>query len=121
MKLQKILEELDLTRFRGSPEEEKAIEILGAYASDLLSDVLAHAPRASILVTVQTHMNVVAVALHAEVAAVIFTCGLGPEEAIRKRAALEGLPLYGSELSTFDVAGRLYGLGLRGSGRCRGA
>jgi hypothetical protein len=121
MKLERILKELHLARFQASAEEERAIEILGAYASDLLSDVLAHAPRASILVTVQTHMNVVAVALHAEVAAVIFTCGLSPEEAIRKRAASERLPLYGSALCTFDVAGRLYGLGLRGSGRCRGA
>ena len=44
----------------------------GGYASDLLSDVLAHAAAGNLLVTVQTHLNVVAVALHAELLGVVF-------------------------------------------------
>ena len=33
-----------------------------AYTSDLLSDVMAHAPEACVLITVQNHLNTVAVA-----------------------------------------------------------
>lgn len=44
------------------PPPEPAPVVRAAYASDLLSDVVAHAPEDSILVTVQAHANTVAVA-----------------------------------------------------------
>jgi predicted aconitase with swiveling domain len=87
------------------------------HASDLLSDVLAHAPSGGILLTIQVHMNVIAVALHAGLSAVIFTEGMRPEELVRLRAVQEGLPLLATNESTFELAGRLYALGLRGRGQ----
>ena len=117
MKLKTIVEELELSRINAMPENEIQTEIHAGYASDLLSDVLAHAPRQSVLVTMQVHMNVVAVALHAEVAAVVFAAGRRPGDAIRRRATRENLPLYGARASTFDLVGRLYELGLRGKRR----
>ncbi len=84
------------------------------YASDLLSDVLAGAPRGAVLVTVQAHLNVIAVAVHAELAAVIFAANRAPERAVVERAAQERIPLYVSEQAAFDIVGRLYELGLRG-------
>ncbi|HUJ74538.1 MAG TPA: DRTGG domain-containing protein [bacterium] len=89
-------------------------EVQRAHASDLLSEVLANAPSGGLLLTIQVHMNVVAVALHAGLAGVVFTGGMRPEEAVRVRAAQEGLPLLCAAESTFDTAGRLYELGLRG-------
>jgi DRTGG domain len=89
-------------------------EVAAGHASDLLSDVLANAPTGSVLLTIQVHMNVIAVAMHAGLAAVIFTSGMRPEESVRRRAVEEGLPLLGTTESTFETAGRLYGLGLRG-------
>ena len=87
-----------------------------AHASDLLSDVLANAPTGAILLTIQVHMNVIAVALHAGLSAVLFTSGMRPEESVRLKAVQEGLPLLATTDSTFDAAGKLYGLGLRGRG-----
>ena len=89
-------------------------EIAQGYASDLLSDVLAHAPRGGVLVTIQVHMNVVAVAVHAELAAVIFASERVPDEDVRRTAAKEGVALYSARESAFDLAGRLYALGVRG-------
>ena len=89
-------------------------EVRSAHASDLLSDVLANAPSGGLLLTIQVHLNVVAVALHAGLAAVIFTSGMAPEEAVRAKAVEEGLALFGTGESTFELAGRLYALGLRG-------
>ena len=91
-------------------------DIQRAHASDLLSDVLANAPSGGVLLTIQVHMNVIAVALHAGLAAVIFTSGMKPDEAARRKAVEEGLPLLGTAESTFDAAGKLYALGLRGRG-----
>ena len=97
-----------------TPELDASAGVSSAHASDLLSDVLANAPTGGVLLTIQVHLNVVAVALHAAQAAVIFTSGMRPDEAVRAKAAAEQLPLYGTAQSTFDLAGRLYALGIRG-------
>ena len=89
-------------------------DITHAYASDLMSDVLANAPMGAILVTLQVHLNVIAVAGHAGLRAVIFACGRRPDEDAIEKAPEEGLSLYLSRADTFNIAGRLYELGLRG-------
>ena len=91
-------------------------EIKSGHSSDLLSDVLANAPGGSVLVTIQVHINVVAVAVHAGLSGVIFASGMVPEERVRQKAVEEGLPLFVSNEPTFDIVGKLYGLGLRGQG-----
>jgi hypothetical protein len=93
---------------------EGSADISRAHASDLLSEVLANAPSGGLLLTIQVHMNVIAVALHAGLAGVVFTGGMRPEDAVRLRAVQEGLPLLCTAETTFDTAGRLYELGLRG-------
>ena len=114
MKLGEIVERLSLESLTPQLQPSSTVEVLGGFASDLLSDVLANAPRGGVLVTIQVHMNVVAVALHAELAAVIFSSGRVPEEKVRQKAVEEGIALYSSRESSFDVVGRLYALGLRG-------
>jgi len=91
-----------------------AVTVSAGYASDLLSDVLAHAPRRGLLVTIQAHLNVIAVAVHAELEAVIFAGGRRPDEAVRLKAIEEGIALFVSPEPAFEVVGRLYALGLRG-------
>ncbi len=114
MKVNDIAEKLGLESLTPEIKTEESIDVLKGHASDLLSDVLANAPSGSVLVTIQVHMNVIAVALHAGVASVIFSSSMVPDEAVREKATLEGLPLYTSKESTFDIAGQLYCLGLRG-------
>lgn len=89
-------------------------EVTRGHASDLFSDVLANAPSGGVLLTTQAHMNVIAVALHAGLAAVVFTQGMRPEQAVRLKGVEQGLPLLAAKESTFDLAGRMYALGLRG-------
>lgn len=89
-------------------------DVTGGYASDLLSDVLAHAPAGGVLITLQVHLNVIAVASHAGLQAVIFSSDRIPEQDVIDRAAGEDLCLYASSANTFEIAGRLYEMGLRG-------
>jgi predicted transcriptional regulator len=114
MNLNQIVAALGLQSLTPAPAESLQIEISRAHASDLLSDVLANAPSGGVLLTIQVHLNVIAVALHAMQAAVIFTSGMLPEEAVRNKAMEEGIPLFATKESTFDAAGKLYGLGIRG-------
>ncbi len=114
MKLAEIARKLELENLTPeiTPDDER--EVAGGHVSDLLSDVLAHAPRSGVLVTVQVHTNVVAVALHTELAAIIFASDRRPDENTRAKAAEEGIALYTSRQPAFDIVGRLYALGLRG-------
>lgn len=114
MTLQQIARRLDLAPLNPQVTLDASREIGRAHASDLLSDVLANAPGGGLLLTIQVHLNVIAVAVHAGLSAVVFTSGLNPEPEVLQKAAIEGLPLFGTRESTFDVAGRLYALGLRG-------
>jgi hypothetical protein len=113
MKLRDIVERLGLEPL--TPElETDTTDIREGYVSDLLSDVLANGPQGGVLVTVQVHLNVVAVAVHAELAAVIFAMDRRPDEAVRQKAAEEGIRLFVSEATAFEIVGRLHELGVRG-------
>lgn len=114
MTLREMAEKLDLTELTSGLNEEQTREVAGGHVSDLLSDVLTNAPRGGVLVTIQAHLNVVAVAAHAELAAVVFSSNRKPEEAVIRKAVEERLPLFMSKQTSFDVAGRLYELGVRG-------
>ncbi len=115
MKLEQIVAELGLTEL-SAPAAGAADDISRGYASDLLSDVLAHAPAGGLLVTLQVHLNVIAVAGHADLAGVVFAGGRRPEPDVIDKAREEGLALYVATDDTFDIVGRLYTLGVRGSG-----
>jgi hypothetical protein len=112
MRLEEIAQTLDLKEL--TPGIVRSEDVTGGYASDLLSDVLAHAPAGAVLITLQVHLNVVAVASHASLQAVIFSCNRMPEQDVIDRAAEENVCLYASSADTFEIAGRLYELGLRG-------
>ena len=119
MRLQELADVLDLKPLapaEGAPTGAAGPDITRGYASDLLSDVLANAPSGGVLVTLQVHLNVIAVAGHAGMAAVIFSSDRMPEAEVIAKAAEEGIALFVSSQDTFDLAGRLYELGVRGSG-----
>ena len=115
MRLDDIARELKLVELVPPNEVEREAEVTRGYASDLLSDVLAHAPEGGLLVTLQVHLNVIAVASHADMAAVVFAGGRTPEDDVLAKAAAEGLTLYTPQSDTFDIVGRLYALGVKGN------
>jgi len=114
VKLREMAEKLCLNCLTPDLDLEAGPDVAGGHSSDLLSDVLANAPAGGVLVTIQVHMNVIAVASHCELAAVIFAAGRLPDEALRRKATEEGIALFSASRSTFDVVGALYAEGLRG-------
>jgi hypothetical protein len=111
MKVKDIIKELDL-EVRTKISED--VEITGGYASDLLSDVIANAKEGNIWITLQTHQNIVAVAVLKNLAGIILVNSRIPDEETLKKAEQEKIPILISKLPAFELVGRLYNLGIRG-------
>lgn len=86
--------------------------VTGGYVSDLLSNVMGQAVTGNIWITMQGHQNVVAVALLSGLAAVIITGGVQPDDAMVNKANTEGVVVLLTELSSYEIAGRMYQLGI---------
>ncbi len=110
MTVKDIAEHLGLTVAAGAKGLERPAQ--GAYISDLLSDVMAGAKPGMLWMTIQTHQNVVAVAVLKELAAVLLLGGRQPADDTRDKAEAEGLPILVSEEHAFELAGKLHALGL---------
>jgi predicted transcriptional regulator len=89
-------------------------EIEGGYAGDLLSDVMAHSKKGDIWITLQGHPNIVAVAMLKELAGIIIINGRNPEQETIKKAEAEGMPIMTSNLSMFELVGKLSESGVSG-------
>lgn len=89
--------------------------VLGGYASDLLSDVIGHGRKGDLWVTMQVHPNIVAVAVLKDLAAIVLVNGREPAAETVEQAEREKVPVLGTRLGAFELAGRLYTLGLKGS------
>lgn len=87
-------------------------EIEGGYASDLLSDVLANGQAGNIWITIQVHRNIVAVASLKDFAGIIVAGGRQPEVASVTEAAREKLNLLTTTMSSYEVIGKLFQLGI---------
>ncbi len=87
-------------------------EVIAAYTGDLLSWVMTHAARDSVWITVQTHMNVIAVASLLDFSCVIIPEGIAVPEAIAQKADEEGITLLTSEKTSFEISGMLFAKGI---------
>ena len=99
-------------------KEQLLEEVTGGYASDLLSDVIAHSRKGNIWITIQTHPNIVAVATMKELSGIILTGGRTPDPDTVQKAEEEGIPILVSPLYTFELVGRLYRIGISGMSSC---
>jgi len=113
MKLEDLVKEFGLEVKTG--HNRLGCEVSGGYASDLLSDVLAHADDGVLWVTLHIHPNIVAVASHKGLAGIVLVQGRVPEKDTMEKAEKEGIPILVSGLSAFELVGRLYKAGLRGA------
>lgn len=111
MNLQQLIESLDLKPLTNL-QDFSGIEPTCGYASDLLSCVMAGAPKKSLWVTLQAHGNIIAVATLLDLSAVIITEGAQPDQATIDKAKEENVILLGTEAPTFYVIGKLWELGL---------
>jgi hypothetical protein len=89
MKLKEIVDALGLRVAAGS--ERLDMDVTGGYTSDLLSCAMAGAGKGNVWITLQGHLNVVAVASLNELAGVIVTEGKAIASETAAKAEEEGV------------------------------
>ena len=113
MTLKDIVDELQLEVRSGADRLDN--EITGGYVSDLLSDVLGHGREGNVWITLQIHQNIVAVAVTKNLSGIVLINGRTPEEDTLRKAEEEQIPILVSTMPAFEVAGRLYAMGISSS------
>jgi predicted transcriptional regulator len=83
-------------------------DVTGAYVSDLLSDVMANSRDGNIWITLQTHMNIIAVAGLKNLAGIIIVGGRKPGDDIIRKAEEEKVAVMTTPMPAFEAAGKLY-------------
>jgi len=112
MKLGEIADKLELSVQTAS--EKLDTEVTGGYASDLLSCVMAKARKGNVWITLQSHLNIVAVASLLQLAGIIITEGMSPDAGTLEKATEEHIPILTTQRCTFTVVGQLARLGVQG-------
>jgi len=112
MDLQQIIDRLNLTVLT-DPRDFATIQPSGGYTSDLLSCVMAGAKSNYLWITLQSHLNIVAVAALLEVAAIIITEGAQPDPATISKANEQGVILLSTSKLTYEVDGKLWEMGIQ--------
>ena len=87
-------------------------EVTGGYCGDLLSDVMANSAGNSVWLTIQSHQNILAVAVLKELAAIILVNGHLPDDETKDKAEDEDIPILLSPLPAYQLAGLLYEQGI---------
>mgnify|MGYP000877810330 CR=1 FL=1 len=95
-----------------TPNADTAREVECGYSCDLLSWVMAHGKHGMAWITVQTHMNVIAVATLMEMAAVIVPENIQVPADVLERAGNEGIAILSSEKTAYELCGLMYEAGI---------
>jgi hypothetical protein len=110
--LKEIIEKLNLEPLTSKRSLDH--QVASGYASDLLSCAIKGAKKDAVWVTLQSHLNVVAVASLLGLSGVIMTEGNRPDPETLATAETEGVILMVTPKTTFTVVGELTSLGLKG-------
>jgi hypothetical protein len=111
MNLQRIIDHFKLTVLTEA-RDFASIKTTGGYSSDLLSCVMAGAKKGNLWITLQAHLNIVAVGALNEVAAIIITENAQPDPATIIRANEQGIILLSTPRTTYEINGQLWELGV---------
>lgn len=113
MKLIELIQKLNLSVRSAKGNLER--EVTGGYASDLLSDVIAHSKEGNLWITLQIHQNIVGVAGLKDLAGIILVNNREPQTETLEKAEAENVVIMVTEMTTFELVGRLYSLGVTGT------
>ncbi len=108
MKVSSLVEKLGLKIFTKTVTLER--NITGGYTGDLLSDVMGSSKDGNILITIQSHKNVMAIASLKELSAVLLVKGIEPEPEMLEKAEEEEIAVLGCNKAAFEISAEVYNL-----------
>ena len=102
MKVKMLLETLPV---RLETKQEKLDQpITGVYCGDLLSWVMSHAKEGNIWLTIQGHINIIAVASLIGIPAIIVVEGSVVDEEVISKANEEGIAILTTKKTAYEIA-----------------
>ena len=102
MNVGEIAQQLHLKCIAGRRGLEK--EVTGVYMGDLLSLAMAHAKEGNLWITVQGHINAIAVAVLVNLPAIILVQGIEASEEMCQKAEEEEIALLATTEEAYEVA-----------------
>ena len=87
-------------------------EITGVFVGDLLSWVMGNCEENQVWITVQSHLNIVAVSALKEISCLVIAHGAEVEEETINKAIEENIAICTSDLSAYDICKKCAELGL---------
>ena len=106
MNIQQFVEIINVTLLAGGAPENRAIAT--GYCCDLLSRVMAEAPKDCAWMTVLTHTNIIAVAELAGIGAIVVPSGIAVPQPTLEKAEQEKIPVISTELGSYEISWRLH-------------
>lgn len=110
MKIKHIINKLNLELITGKPDDLN--EINSVFIGDLLSLVMSKAKQGDLWITIQTHINVVAVTDLLEIGAILVAENMEIEKDTISKANDLGIIILKSNKSAYQLACQLHDLGL---------
>lgn len=110
MTIREIAKILDATWLSGEDSADQQIRY--AFASDMMSDVLAYTQLDTMLLTGLINSQSVRTAEMLDIPCLVFVRGKNPHDDAVQRARALGLPTLMTHCSMFEACGRLYSAGL---------
>lgn len=110
MIVSELCKQLDLKVAAG--EDGVSRPVKGCYIGDLLSLAMARVDHDYVWVTIQTNVNIVAVASLAEAGCIIIADGFQPDEKAAQKADIEGIPILTTPKDAYRLAAELAALGI---------
>ena len=95
-------------------EGKKDRVVTKATVGDLLSFIMGTAEEGAVWVTIQSHLNVAAVAVLKEIPMIIIASGREPAADLMTRCETEGITLLTVQESIFDTCSKMAELGIVG-------
>lgn len=105
MTVREMMNGMEIKLLGGEGGLDEPIE--GGYVGDLLSFVMAHAQAKEVWITVQGHMNSIAVGVMTGIGAIILAEGVEPNTDTIEKANEEKIPIFASSKSSFELASKL--------------
>ncbi len=110
MVVKDMLEKFDFKLIAGEKGLSKKVE--GVYCCDLLSWVMSHAEINNAWITVQTHINVIAIASLIELSCVIIPESIEVDDNTIEKANEEGIPVLSTDIDAYNIFKKFYEAGI---------
>ena len=100
MKLSELISKTDFKLLSGDGNKE----IQGCYIGDLLSLAMSKVQKDNIWITIQSNINIIAVASLTEAGCIVVCEGFSVDDTVLKRAESEDITVLTSSMSEYEIA-----------------